>query len=83
MIPTEMCLDVFQFIELNEVEKCQLVSRRWRDIVAAEKEGSLNKARRIISAQLRNANFAAFLRIQEEPVIFCFYIYVIIVKYIS
>lgn len=40
-----MLLDVFLCLDMNEVEKCELVSRAWLRIVSKKKHFVLNQSR--------------------------------------
>lgn len=70
VIPSELFLDLFLFLDLNEVEKCQLVGKRWRNIIYSEKSKKLQMARRLANVQIRDCHFWSFFGIKEKPVTF-------------
>ena len=51
----DILLDIFIFLELNELEKCQIVCRQWAQIVFDLKDSPNIQKRRIYSLLLTKA----------------------------
>lgn len=50
---SDLLLDVFEYLEINEIEKSQLVSYQWNAVIHRHKDKSLYKYRRIYRIILR------------------------------
>ena len=46
-IPSELLLETFQFLDLNENERNELVSRRWHQLIQPHKKGCLSQTLKI------------------------------------
>jgi len=55
MVPVsnELLLETIGFLDLNEIEKCQYVSKRWRRLILGNNSGCLSRARQIRKVIIR------------------------------
>ena len=56
LVCARLLLDVFRFLEMNEVERNQLVSKDWRDLVATSVGVELCQRRRFFELFITHQN---------------------------
>lgn len=57
-VPPELLIDTFQYLDLNEIEKCQYVNFQWNSTILADGKKSLKQKRRIHKMKLQIEQFS-------------------------
>lgn len=61
MNQSDILLDVFQYLELNEVEKSEYVSNLWRKVIRNSIGKTLRQKRRLRSFKITNVMYCFYL----------------------